>query len=88
MPQTLRIALVTLLWYGTLSGLLIFVVAPWLHSGAGYPMQGNVTLPAYQKRATISAAIGYPLVCAVLIFGAASRAKHLPAPTPRERRTL
>lgn len=88
MPQTLRIALVTLLWYGALSGLLIFVVAPWLHSGAGYPMQGNVTLAAYQKRATISAAIGYPLVCAALIFGAASRAKRSPLPMPRARRSL
>ena len=77
MAQAIRIALVTLCWYGAVSALVIGVVAPWLHTGVGYPLQDQVTLPAYTRRATISALLGYPLLCAVLIFSAANRTKTI-----------
>lgn len=76
MAQAIKIGLITALWYGALSTLLIYVVAPWLHTGVGYNLHDGVTLPMYQKRAIASAAIGYPLLCAVLIFGDAYRRKN------------
>ena len=75
MMSMLRTVLLTALWYGTLAAVLIFVVVPWLHTGVGFPLNDGVTLPMYQKRALASAAIGYPLLCAVLIGSAAYRAK-------------
>lgn len=86
MPQPLKIVLVTALWYGAVSALLIYVVAPWLHTGVGYVLYDGVTLPAYQRRAVVSAAIGYPLLCAAFLFLAAYRRKNAgatPAPPTR-----
>lgn len=76
MAQIIKISLFTALWYGALSVLMIYFVAPWLHTGVGYNLQEGVTLPMYQKKALASAAIGYPLLCAVLIFGSAYRRKQ------------
>ncbi|MBC8139874.1 MAG: hypothetical protein H7Y38_00375 [Armatimonadetes bacterium] len=73
MPPPLKISLLTAFWYGALSALLIFVVAPWLHAGAGYAFRDGVTLPIYQRNALVSAVIGYVLLCGVLIWGDASR---------------
>ena len=73
MPQPLKICLLTAAWYGAFSALLIFAVAPWLHSGAGYALQDGVTLPMYQRNALVSAAIGYVLLCGVLIWSDANR---------------
>jgi hypothetical protein len=67
MAHVIKISLITALWYGALSALLIYVIAPWLHTGVGYNLQDGVTLPMYQKKALTSAAIGYPLLCVVLI---------------------
>ncbi len=78
MPQQLKIFLLTALWYGVLSALLIFVVAPWLHSGAGYAFKDGVTLPMYQRNALVSAAIGYVLLCGVLIWGRPKNATNTP----------
>lgn len=83
MPQAIKISLITALWYGGLSALLIYVVAPWLHTGVGYALQDGVTLPLYQKKALASAAIGYPLLCGVLIFAAANRRKNAAEPVSR-----
>ena len=85
MPQPLKIILFTALWYGAASELLIYVVAPWLHTGVGYVLHDGVTLPTYQKRAVISAAIGYPLLCAALIFLAAYRRNNAGATAPATR---
>ena len=83
MAQALRTILVTAIWYGGLAALLIFVVAPWLHTSLGFPLQDNVTMPQYQRRALVCAAIGYPLICAVLIAASTSqRKKSLPERRP------
>ncbi len=83
--HAIKISLITAVWYGALAALLIFVVAPWLHTGVGYAFQDGVTLPIYQKRALASAAIGYPLLCAALIFGSAQRRKNAAQPEPVSR---
>ncbi|MBC7807132.1 MAG: hypothetical protein H7145_13395 [Akkermansiaceae bacterium] len=85
MAQALKIVLITALWYGGFAALLIFVVAPWLHTGVGYNLQDGVTLPIYQKKALTSAAIGYPLLCAVLIFGSAYRRRNAAQTVPVSR---
>ena len=85
MAHAIKISLITALWYGALSALLIYVIAPWLHTGVGYNLQDGVTLPMYQKKALTSAAIGYPLLCVVLIFGSAYRRKNAAQAEPVSR---
>jgi len=83
MPQPVKICLLTALWYGALSALLIFAVAPWLHSGAGYAFKDGVTLAHYQRNALVSAGIGYVLLCAVLIWSDANRRKDAASTSSR-----
>lgn len=82
MLHAIKICLITALWYGALAALMIYVIAPWLHTGVGYNLQDGVTLPMYQKKALGSAALGYPLLCAVLIFNSLYRRKTTNPPEP------
>lgn len=80
MAQAIKICLLTALWYGALSALVIYGVAPRL-ADMGYGLRDNMTVPAYQRNALRSAAIGYPLLCVALVFGDAYRRKNA-APAP------
>jgi len=76
MAQIVRICLLAALIYGGFAATLIYGITPWMHKEGYLLLRGNVTMAQYQKRAVGSAALGYPLLCALFVVAQMYRKKE------------